>query len=415
MSSRNGQLREYLSAGISGEDFKRRLGAVLDPVTPALNQTVETPYASSANTESIAPETEVAAPSTSTITSAQPTTPSVTQSPATAPTSTVQSLLEDRRRRLEADKKAKDAAEKAERIAKANARRAEAEAAAAAGANPDSAKAKQLSYAQQQRKRQQAARLERERIVREIENDKAMRREKEERRKALAKAEAEGNDGANGLVDRQLSSEASTPRPTSSKICAVQVRLFDGSTIRSRFTSESTLRSDVRKWVDENRSDGDIPYTFKQILAPLPSRALTITEEEETLQSLGLTPSATLVMIPVQGFTAAYNSGPSIVSRGLSAGYDVVSGGVGIVSGGVGMVTGALGTFLGVGQARPPTTEPATGRPTAQGATDTPVREPATTIRTLRDQENRDKRQQQFYNGNTLNFEPREDQDDARD
>ena len=287
-------------------------------------------------------------------------------------------------------------------MAKASARRAEAAAAAAAAAvNPDSAKSKQLSYAQQQKKRQQEARLERERIVREIENDKALRREKEERRKALAKAEAEGNDGADGLVDQQLSSEISTPISTNSKVCALQVRLFDGSTIRSKFTSQSTLSFDVRKWVDETRTDGDVPYTFKQILAPLPNRAVTISEEEETLQSLGLTPSATLVMIPVQGFTAAYNGGPSIVSRGISAGFNVVSGGVGLVSGGVGTVAGALGTFLGVGQARPAATEPDTGRVTPQGTTNAGAREPATTIRTLRDQqESRDK--QEFYNGNTV-------------
>ena len=397
----NGQLREYLSAGISREEFQRRLRAVMDPATLAI-QPAETASAPNSNIEPTTPASEAAIPSTSSTTSTQSMTPPVIQSPASASssTSTVQSLLEDDRRRLEADKKAKDAAEKAERIAKVTLRRAEAEA-AAAGANPDSAKAKQLSYAQQQKKRQQEARLERERIVRDIENDKALRREKEEQRKALAKAEADGDDGADGLVAQQLSSEISTPRPTNSKVCAVQVRLFDGSTIRSRFTSQSTLGSDVRKWVDENRTDGDAPYTFKQILAPLPSRAVTISEEEETLQSLGLTPSATLVMIPVQGFTAAYNGSPSVVSRGVSAGFNAVSGGVGLVSGGVGMVAGALGTFLGVGQARPTSTEPDSGRLTAQGATNAAARDPAITIRTLRDQQqNRDK--QEFYNGNTV-------------
>lgn len=338
-------------------------------------------------------------------------------------------MLEDRRRRLEADKKAKDAAEKAERLAKAAARRAEAEA-AVAGADPDSAKAKQLSYAQQQKKRQQEARLERERIVREIEHDKALRREKEGRRKALAKAKAEGDDGAGGLVNQQLSSESSTPMPIDSKVCAVQVRLFDGSTIRASFTSQSTLSCEVRKWVDANRTDGDSPYTFKQITAPLPSRAITISEEEETLQSLGLAPSATLIMIPVHGFTAAYDAGPNMVSQGISAGFNVVLGGVGLVSGGVGMVAGALGTFLGVGQPRPGPTEPETGRVTAPGDTNTAAREPATNIRSLRDQQEK-RNKQQFYNGNTvwsvlstlpcivadglqLNFEPRKDQDDAR-
>ncbi len=255
-------------------------------------------------------------------------------------TSAVQDLLVDRRRRLEIDKRKKEAAEKAERRAKAEARREAMEVA------PDSAKAKQASYVQQQRKRQQEARLERERIMREIESDKQARREKEERRKALAKAEAEGYDGAGGLVDQQLSREVVAPRPTLSTECAVQVRLLDGSTIRSKFLPDRTLRTDVRAWVDEQRPNGDTPYTFKQILTPLPNRTITISEEDESLHSLGLAPSTTLIMVPVQGYTAAYARDSGIISRGFSAGYNVVSAGAG-------MVTGALGSVLGLGPAPP--------------------------------------------------------------
>ncbi len=168
---------------------------------------------------------------------------------------TVQNLLADRRRRLEVDKKAKEAAEKAERQAKANARQA------AMTADPNSAKAKQATYAQQQRKRQQETKLERERILRQIEHDKTERKEKDEQRKALAKAEAEGRDGAGGLVDQQLSREMSRgPKPASTKECAIQVRMFDGSTIRTRFPSDQILRTNVRPWVDKERSDGDSPY-----------------------------------------------------------------------------------------------------------------------------------------------------------
>lgn len=163
-------------------------------------------------------------------------------SPAGQPSQTVQNLLADRRRRLEIDKKEKDAAEKAERKAKAEARR---EAMVVA---PDSAKAKQATYAAQQRKRQQEAKMERERILRQIDHDKAERKEKEERRKAIAKAEAEGTDGAGGLVNQQLASEVNFPNLPRSKECAVQVRLFDGSTVRSRFLSDQTLRGNVRPW-----------------------------------------------------------------------------------------------------------------------------------------------------------------------
>ena len=274
-----------------------------------------------------------------------------------------------------------------------------------------------MSYAQQQRKRQQEAKAERERILKVIENDKLERREREERRKALAKAEAEAeanaereaeendDDGVGGLANQQLAKEStqSTTQHTPSRQCAVQVRLFDGGTIRSRFSFDATLRSNVRPWIDTHRSDGQIPYTFKQILAPQPNRAISISEEEESLQSLGLVPSATLVMLPVQGYTAAYASEAGLLSRGVSAAYNVVSGGVGLV-------TGTLGTFLGVGvggspspsasnpdankQSAPHATS--SSRPTDAGTTNAGIR-----VRTLRDQRD-DRDERQFYNGNQV-------------
>lgn len=134
----------------------------------------------------------------------------------------VQNLLADRRRRLEIDKQEKDAAEKTDRKAKAKARRD------AITNAPDSTKAKQATYAAQQRKRQQETKRERERILRQIEHDKAERREKEERRKAL-RVETESADGASGLVDQQLSNEVSAPRSMRSRDCAVQIRLFGKS------------------------------------------------------------------------------------------------------------------------------------------------------------------------------------------
>lgn len=90
---------------------------------------------------------------------------------------------------------------------------------------------------------------------------------------------------------------------------ALQVRLFDGSTIRSRFKTDTTLK-DVRTWVDETRHDGSLPYTFKQVLTPLPNKNIDSTEENKALGDLGLAPSSTLVLIPVPTFAGAYE-GPS--------------------------------------------------------------------------------------------------------
>lgn len=283
--------------------------------------------------------------------------------------------------------------EKAERKAKAEARKA------STTTDPDSSKAKQATYAQQQRQRQQDARLERERVLLQIQQDKAERKEKEEARKA-ARAHSDANDGAGGLVDQQLTNEMCRSKLSNAKECAIQVRLFDGGTIRSRFRSDSTLRTEVRKWVDGVRPDGDFPYTFKRILAPLPNRTLSISDEEDSLRSLGLAPSATLVMVPIQGYTGAYtgayDGNQSFLSKGVAIGYNVVSAGAGLV-------TGALSTVLGLGQAtaqeqgpsNQDDTSPAVPESSSRGSTS------GINIRTLRDQqENRD--EHQFYNGNQV-------------
>ena len=307
-------------------------------------------------------------------------------STANQPSQAVQNLLADRRRKLESDKKEKEAAENADRKAKADARQA------AIMSDPNSAKGKQATYAAQQRKRQQEAKLERDRILQQIEHDKAERKEKEEQRKALARAEAEEKDDS-ALADEQLKNEINRSKPTRSKECAIQVRMFDGSNIRHKFSSDATLRTDVRAWIDKERLDGDIPYTFKQILTPLPNRTLSISDEEESLQSLGLTPSATLIMVPVQGYTAAYDH-QGLVSRGASTGYSVIAGGAG-------MITGALRTVLGLGQATAQTNEPQENQ--AVGATEPEARGAGSNIniRTLRDQrEGRDGHQ--LYNGNQV-------------
>ena len=308
-------------------------------------------------------------------------------STANQPSQAVQNLLADRRRRLEIDQKEKEAAESAERKAKADARQA------AIMSDPNSAKGKQATYAAQQRKRQQEAKLERERILQQIEHDKAERKEKEEQRKALARAELQEKDDS-ALADAQLKNEINRPtRPTRSKECAIQVRMFDGSNIRHKFSSDATLRTDVRSWIDKERMDGDIPYTFKQILTPLPNRTLSISDEEESLQSLGLTPSATLVMVPVQGYTAAYDH-QGLVSRGASTGYSVISGGAG-------MITGALRTILGLGQATVQTNGSAENPAVGDTAPETRGTGSSINIRTLRDQrEGRD--DHQLYNGNQV-------------
>jgi hypothetical protein len=297
-------------------------------------------------------------------------------------------MLKERSARLEAQKMENDAKEKAKRAEEAKARRDAAEKAAVPGSEGHA----DAKYALLQKKRQKEARDERARILKRVEDDKAERREKEAARKAEAKAKAEG------VVPPTGSSSISPPLANRSAECALQIRLFDGSTIRSRFPSQGSLRKDVRPWIDEKQIE-DTPYTFKHVLSPLPNKNIETSEEEGTLQSLGLTPSATLILLPVTNATNAYEGHPGLISRGVSTGY-------GLVSSGVGLVTGVLGSFLGAGAA-PPANE--------NSQTPTTALTPSANInvRTLRDNAGRD--DQQFYNGNALNFEPRHDDEDKKD
>ncbi|KAE8379222.1 hypothetical protein BDV26DRAFT_260022 [Aspergillus bertholletiae] len=196
--------------------------------------------------------------------------------------------------------------------------------------------------------------------------------------------------------------------PTPPKQYRLQVRLFDGSSIRSSFSPSQTIRGDVRPWIDSQPGDEKRPYNLKHILTPLPNRTLTIAEEEQTLAELGLGSTANLVMVPINTYTEAYSAtGSSLPARAVSSAY-------GLVSSAVGTATGLVGSFFGYGQpASTPSAAPQTSTsppsPSGDGASrPRPSASRGPMIRTLRDQQN-DQNDRQFYNGNQLNFEPRQD------
>ncbi|KAL4894168.1 hypothetical protein BDV59DRAFT_14784 [Aspergillus ambiguus] len=197
-----------------------------------------------------------------------------------------------------------------------------------------------------------------------------------------------------------------TPATSPPQQYRLQVRLFDGSSIRSSFAPSQTIGRDVRPWIDSQMVEGKRPYTLKHILTPLPNHTLTIAEEERKLEELGLGPSANLVMVPINSYTEAYSSsGSSLPVRAVSSVY-------GLVSSAAGMATGLVGSFLGYGQASSSETPPASNGSSSGSNTPRP-RAPASrgpNIRTLRDQQG-EQDDRQFYNGNQLNFEPRRDTD----
>ncbi|KAI2963400.1 hypothetical protein CBS147323_6890 [Aspergillus niger] len=197
-------------------------------------------------------------------------------------------------------------------------------------------------------------------------------------------------------------------QPSPPKQYRLQVRLFDGSSVRSSFTPTQTIRNDVRPWLDSQMEERS-PYNLKHILTPLPNRTLTIADEEQTLAELGLGSSANLVMVPIQSYTEAYSgAGASLPVRAVSFAY-------GLVSSAVGTATGLVGSFFGYGTTQSSGNEAAPAPGTASSGSNDAGRRRVNAsrgpiIRTLRDAQNEGD-DRQFYNGNQLNFQPRNDGD----
>ncbi|KAL8643754.1 MAG: hypothetical protein Q9226_008142 [Calogaya cf. arnoldii] len=383
----NGQLITHLQGGAEYDAFKNAIFEALSQNQQESQSDVpQTPRDSTSPSSLPAPST---APQheTATLTTAPPMNVQQESTTSTPASSSLQQVMEDRRKRLEADKAAKDAAEKERRKSIAQARR---EAASASTSKPGDPVSNQSLYAQQQRKRKLEAKAERERILREIENDKAARKEKEAQRRALARAEAADAD------KETEPNKAKAPQhwAASGQQCSLQIRLFNGLTIRGKFAPEETLSRNIRTWIAEQRTDGDTPFTLKQIVAPSPSRTITISEEEQSLQSLGLLPSATLVMVPIQGYTNAYTSDRGILGKAVSMGYNAASAGGNLV-------TGALGTVLGFGRATAGSEQ--ASAPDVSSATSGPARtREDTRFRTMRQSEDNEDTDHQLYNGNQV-------------
>ena len=394
-----------LNPGVTYDDFLFRLSDAIEPQEAMLiRATSNEPLQSSSMSQTTLQSDPPAQESTTSSTSENISNPLESGDPrpsSAQPSSTVQSLLQERRQRLEAERKASEEKEKAERIAKVKAKR-EAADAAAAGQHGGSRSA-EADYAAKERRRKQDDRNERERVRQLVENDKIERREREARRKEALAAE------------RQVQKSESHPQvgPSSSATvstgtCAVQVRLFDGSTVRTRFDSPSTqtLASSIRKWVDSHLQSTEggkpsslPPYTFKHILTPLPNRTLEVGEEEKTLQDLGLTPTATLVLVPVQGYTDAYSS--SGVSGWLGWLYGLVAGAFLFI---VNALKGILGMIGATGAASPTQPVAPTRRLEETASRNTVSKDesrPSTKMKTLKD--TKDERDpSQLYNGNQV-------------
>lgn len=434
---KNGELKEYVAAGTAKDELLRRVGRAFSAeVASSQGQ---------AGASTTAPVAQTAAPAAeaSSATTTPPPGPAA-QAPAST-TSSATTLLTEAERRREAARREREEMER-ERRRKDKGK---------LPADDDPAKAKQSDAvkkaSQQLAERQRQAREERARVLRLIEDDKAERRARQERERQERNA-ANNGDGIDG--DSATAAPLSVPDGVapSSPVgrrhdqCAIQVRLFDGSTIRTRFPATATLARDVRQWVDEARTDDGgrrAPYTFKVILTPQPNRAIDhAAEEERSLEDLGLAPSATLVLTPVDRYSSSYtnvNAGlTNPVSRLITAVLAFVMNILGGVAGALGGLGGSGVRADGGGADAAPRRGGASGtagqdgNPQSSSATQATGRDSNGRIKGFQNPDD-SKKDYQLYNGNSvsssppfklkccgdrgadisqLNFEPRKDDDD---
>ncbi|KAK1975338.1 UBX domain-containing protein [Colletotrichum cereale] len=311
---KNGNLKEYITAGTSKDEFVRRVttafsGAQGQPAAPR-SAAAPAPAPAAQTTDDLYDETPSNPPqaaATGVNTQTAPARPSTSDSSPRGPATptqeeenaaTLRAVLAERAVRLEAHRKESEQKAKAAR------------AAAAEKAETDNSKQAEQTrnHKEALKKARQDAADEKARILKKIEDDRAERRAKAAERAAIRNQSSSPKLGeVAAALTRSESSSLAPSTASASGMTALQVRLLDGSTIRSRFPNKTTLGKDVRAWVDGERTDGSKePYRFKVVLAPLPSKLIDDTEESKSLTELSLSPSSTLVLAPVGAHVSAY-------------------------------------------------------------------------------------------------------------
>ncbi|KAK4174046.1 hypothetical protein QBC36DRAFT_380508 [Triangularia setosa] len=412
---KNGQLKEYIAAGVTKELFFERLRKALSPAEvpppppPAQTEPVASPTVPSAAPAMATTPQPIVASQTAPITESNTSSSGQTTPPTPSEPSHVQPMTAQTAAKIER-MKAAEAEAKKRREEKGKANEA-----------PTKSPTAHNQYAEALKKKQKEAREERQRILKQIEDDKAERKARQEALEAERKAATEAS-----TVPFAAASQVLPQTSRVSSHAAIQVRLFDGSTLRSRFSSTDTLK-DVRQWVTENRKDGKRPFNFKILLTPLPSKTVDATEEEKTLQELELTPSCTLILLPVPKYSSAYSrssgSGSSTASSTNSTGEErgnIFQRFIGFILFIVGLIGGLFSTLFS-------TSGPAAGQQDLDGDETPRQQSPARGGGQQRQggaqgqggdrrigglESLRRRNEQQFYNGNSTNFEPRPDDDE---
>ncbi|KAF9322752.1 hypothetical protein BG006_002094 [Podila minutissima] len=173
------------------------------------------------------------------------------------------------------------------------------------------------------------------RVKQALEEDKARRRA--EREKAQATLAAQSSSNLSGPRDQEAP-EVLLPHEVRAQNAGLRearndaapalacessrlnIRLFDGSSIRNTFKATDTLEQ-VRRWINENQEGDENAYNIVQLI---PAR--TFTDETKMLRDLELCPSATLVLKQITSASSAYSgSGGGAVPTLMGYGWSAVS------------------------------------------------------------------------------------------
>ncbi|XP_054707941.1 UBX domain-containing protein 1-like [Uloborus diversus] len=126
------------------------------------------------------------------------------------------------------------------------------------------------------------AKMARQRVLDDIERDRQARREKFGMGPPAATAPAATSPPA---------SVTSTP-PQSYDECKLQIRLTNGQCMTHTFNPKEELAA-VRLFIEMNRTDGAVPFN---LMTNFPKRIFTESDMNAPLHSLGLVPSAVLIL-----------------------------------------------------------------------------------------------------------------------
>ncbi|KAF9921213.1 hypothetical protein FBU30_008793 [Linnemannia zychae] len=354
---RNGMLTDFMNSATEPDQMLERIRKAVNghsqipppPITssplPAATPSLSTP---TAPTQTTSPQSAIALPASaateseaSSVTSStsNPILSMNSQAPTTPPTSSSSSSPSTRN----APARASNQAEALKEFMKERRLKREEEERAAEKQREINRRAssKLLSDAQKELKEKQAKKLKdqiekdkreeieyKKRVKQALEEDKARRKaEREKARAETATSAAQSSPIDSPIVlpsdIRAQNSGLLQARNDAASALAFEssrlnIRLFDGSSIRNTFKATDTLEQ-VRDWINANQEGEDNAYNIVQLIPPR-----TFTDESKMLRDLELCPSATLVLKKTTTSSLAYGGSsdgavPTLIGYGWSA------------------------------------------------------------------------------------------------